>query len=59
MVTTYDKAIAALLSSALSLAAAFGLPIGPNAQTVIVAITPFLSMAATYWIPNVPSNTSR
>ena len=52
MITPYDKAIAAFISSGLSLAAAFGLPVGPGAQTVMLAVTPLISMAATYWVPN-------
>ena len=52
MITPYDKAIAAFISSGLSLAAAFGLPIGSGAQTVMLAVTPLISMAATYWVPN-------
>lgn len=56
MITQYDKAIAAFLTSLAGLAAAFGLSqyIGWLTQDTILAITPFVTMIVTWLVPNRP-----
>lgn len=60
MVTQYDKAIAAFLSSVVGLATAFGLTkyLTWLNQDVIIAITPFVALVATFLVPNKPAETS-
>lgn len=58
MLTEFDKAIAAFLSSGLGLVAAWGLPVGPSTQNVILSLTPLVSLIATYMVPNKPAVTS-
>lgn len=60
MITQYDKAIAAFLTSVAGLAAAFGLTkyVSWFNQDTILAITPFLTMIVTWVVPNHPGTTS-
>jgi len=60
MITQYDKAIAAFLSSVAGLAMAFGLTkwVSWLNQDTILAITPFVTMVVTWLVPNLPAVTS-
>jgi hypothetical protein len=57
MVTQYDKAIAAFLTSLAGLGAAFGLSkyLTWLNQDTILAITPFVTMIVTWLVPNKPA----
>lgn len=53
MLTAYDKAIAAFLTSLLGLVTAFSPKIGTWVnQDMILAITPFISLIVTFLVPN-------
>lgn len=52
MVTEYDKAIAAFLVSALGLLAAFHVDVPWLTPGVIGAVTPFVTLVATWLVPN-------
>jgi hypothetical protein len=57
MITQYDKAIAAFLTSLAGLGAAFGLSkyLTWLNQDTILAITPFVTMIVTWLVPNKPA----
>lgn len=56
MVTPYDKAIAAFLTSLAGLIAAFYPPLAQWFNPdMVLAITPFISLIVTFLVPNKPS----
>lgn len=55
MLTEYDKAIAAFLTSALGVLAAFNVELSWLSPTTIAAITPFISLIITWLVPNKPT----
>jgi hypothetical protein len=52
MVTSYDKAIAAFLTSLLGLLAAFNLNFSWLNPSTVAAVTPFVVLVVTWLVPN-------
>ncbi len=52
MITTFDKAIVALLGAALSIAAAFGLKVDWATPEVLSSVGGVLTAILVYFVPN-------
>lgn len=56
MFTSYDKAIAAFLTSLVGILAMFKLPVGFISPETIAAVTPFITLVVTWIVPNLPGD---